>query len=49
LVYQYSTGGFLCVEFLNYLAGVGEASCFIFGEHQLIIGDDIEDTVAAGD
>jgi hypothetical protein len=48
-VYQCSTGGFLCVEFLDYLAGVRETARFVFREHQLVIDDDIEDTVAAGD
>ena len=42
-------GVFLQLEFLNYLTWVGEPASFTFGEHQLIICDNVKDAVAPGD
>ena len=42
-------GAFLRLEFLNYLTRVGEPASFTFGKHELIIYDNIKDTVASRD
>jgi hypothetical protein len=49
IVYLAGHGAFLRLEFLNYLTRVGEPASYTFGKHELIIYDDIKDTVAPRD
>jgi hypothetical protein len=49
IVYLAGHGAFLRLEFLNYLTRVREPASYTFGKHELIIYDDIKDTVAPRD